>query len=93
MHRYMIMSPHTAEECTMAIKHFRDYHAGFLSHFDWGCYDNDHTAYRIVEADSHEEAKLAVPPLFREKTRVIQLTRFNPKKTSDPLHQTEKKPE
>ena len=86
MHRYIIMSPHTAEDCRMAVKHFREHHAGFLTHFEWGCYDNDHTAYLMLEAESHEDALQAVPPLWREKTRVVQLTHFNPKKTDDPLH-------
>lgn len=88
MHRYIVISSHTAEDCKAAVKHFREYHAGFLSQFEWGCYDNDHTAYQIVEAKSHEEAMLTVPPLFRDKTRVVQLTHFNPKKTQDPLHES-----
>ena len=90
MHRYLVISPHTAEDCRMAVKHFRDYHAGFLSHFEWGCYDNDHTAYQILEANNHEEALHAVPPLFRERARAIQLTHFNPRVKTDPLHEKEK---
>ena len=89
MPRFIVISSHTAEDCKLAVKHFREHHAGFLSHFEWGCYDNDHTAYLMLEADSHEEALQTVPPLFRPKTRVVQLTFFNPKKTSDPLHSTE----
>lgn len=55
--------------------------------FEWGCYDNDHTAYQILEADSHEEAMLTVPPLFRNKTRVVKLVHFNPKKAEDVTHE------
>jgi hypothetical protein len=86
MDRYIVISSHTAEDCKMAVKHFREHHAGFLSHFEWGCYDNDHTAYRIVEAESHEAAKMIVPPLFRDKTRVIKVVSFDPRKAGDPLH-------
>jgi len=78
MDRYIIISGHTAEDCRMAIKHFRQYHSVFLTHFEWGCYDNDHNAYAIIEADSHENALMAVPPLFRDKTRVIKLVHFKP---------------
>ena len=53
MDRYIVISEHTAEDCRMAVKHFRQYHANFLTHFEWGCYDNDHHAYAIIEADSH----------------------------------------
>ena len=86
MERYIVLSSHTAEDCRKAVKYFREYHAGFLTHFEWGCYDNDHTAYAIIEAENHEEAKMAVPPLFRDKTRVVKLTTFDPKKTNDPYH-------
>jgi hypothetical protein len=86
MDRYIVISSHTAEDCRLAVKHFKEYHAGFLTHFEWGCYDNDHTAYAIIEADSHEQALLSVPPLLREKTRVVKLTTFNPKGKSDPVH-------
>jgi len=86
MNRYIVMSSHTAEDCKMAVKQFRQYNAGFLTHFEWGCEDNDHTAYVIIEAQSHENAKMSVPPLFREKTRVVKVTYFDPMKTEDPFH-------
>lgn len=87
MDRYIVISSHTAEDCRMAIKHFREYHAGFLTHFEWGCYDNDHTAYAIIEAESHEHAMLAVPPILREKARVVKLTTFSPKAVKDTTHE------
>ena len=86
MPRYIVISPHTAEDCKLAVKHFREHHAGFLSHYEWGCYDNDHTAYLMLEADSHEDALLTVPPLFREKAHATQLTFFNPRTKDDPIH-------
>lgn len=86
MPRFIVISSHTAEDCRMAVKHFRDHHAGFLSHYEWGCYDNDHTAYLMLDAESHEEALNTVPPLFRSKARAIQLTTFNPKSKSDEVH-------
>ena len=86
MDNYLIISQHTAEDCTTAIKQFRKYNAGFLTHFEWGCMDNDHTAYAIIEADSHEQAGLSVPPLLREKSKVIMLTNFDPAETEDPYH-------
>ena len=87
MDRYIVISSHSAEDCRMAVKYFREYHAGFLTHFEWGCYDNDHTAYAIIEADSHEQAILSVPPFFRDKTKVVKLTTFKPSAKLDPTHQ------
>jgi hypothetical protein len=87
MEKYIIISQHTAEDCRAAVKHFREHHAGYLSHYLWGCYDNDHTAYLITDAGSHDEALLSVPPLFRPKAKAIKLTSFDPKKPGDKAHQ------
>lgn len=87
MERYILISSHTSQDCKMAIKHFMHYNPGFLTHFEWGCMDNDHSAYAIVEAESHESALMAVPTILREKTRVIKLTSFDPAKKGDRLHQ------
>jgi len=86
MDRYIVISEHTAEDCKMAVKHFLQYHAGFLTYFEWGCYDNDHHAYAIIEADSHEMAKMAVPPLFRDKAKVVKVVHFAPKQMQTPAH-------
>jgi hypothetical protein len=86
MDRYLLISEHTAEDCRVAVQHFIHYHAGFLTHFDWGCYDNDHHAYAVVEANSHEDAKLAVPPLFRDKTKAIKVVHFKPREGKDATH-------
>ncbi len=86
MDRYIVISEHTAEDCRMAVDHFRKYHAGFLTHFEWGCYDHDHHAYAFLEADSHERELMAVPPLFREKARAIKVTHFKPKQEGSSPH-------
>ncbi|HRI20453.1 MAG TPA: hypothetical protein PLA68_05845 [Panacibacter sp.] len=88
MNRYMVISGHTSEGCRQAVKYFAEFHAGYITHFEWGCKDDDHNAYAIIEADSHEQALLVVPPLFRDKAKVIKLTYFYPKKTGEEnIHQ------
>ncbi len=86
MNRYIVISSHTAEDCRMAVNQFREYNAGFLTRFEWGCKDNDHTAYAMIEAEDHENAKLTVPAFFRDKTRVVMLTNFDPAE-QDIIHQ------
>jgi len=87
MSHFIVKSAHTAEDCRMAVKHFREHHANFLTHYLWGCYDNDHTAYAIVDAETHEEAKMTVPPLFRDKAQVVKVVSFDPKKKGDAMHE------
>ena len=78
MENYIVISSHTADDCHLAVDHFMKYHAGFLTHFEWGCYDNDHHAYTFIEAGSHDEAKMSVPPLFRDKAKVIKVNHMIP---------------
>lgn len=90
MDRYIVISGHSAEDCRRAVKYFAEFHAGYITHFEWGCKDNDHNAYAIIEAESHEHAKMSVPPLFRDKAKVVKLTYFYPSKTGeDTLHKAE----
>ena len=89
MDRYIVISSHTEEDCRMAIKHFIEHHASFLTHFEWGCYDNDHSAYAIIEAENHDQALMSVPPLFRNKAKVIKTTRFEPKSLKDAANEAE----
>ncbi|MFI5152515.1 MAG: hypothetical protein ACHQET_04230 [Chitinophagales bacterium] len=86
MERYLVISPHTPEECRIAVKHFAQYNAGFLTHFEWGCYDHDHTAYAFIDANSHEEALLSVPPLLRQKAKAIKMVELVPKKIDPDMH-------
>lgn len=90
MDRYLVISNHTVEDCKMAINHFKEYHAVYLTHFEWGCLDDDHNAYAIVEADSHNHAKMAVPPFLREKAKVIKLTTFSKEEAPGNIHEIHK---
>lgn len=74
MERYLIESPHAAEDCDRVIQ---DLHAaGYLHHFEWGCKDNDHTAWAIVEAENLEHARQIIPWHIRNKARIVRLVRF-----------------
>lgn len=73
---YLIESPHTSEECLQTLQQVLA--AGYLTHFYWGCKAGDHTGYVILEADTKEEALLAVPAFVRQKAQVVELVRFDP---------------
>ncbi len=74
MKRFMIESPHPAEKCDQVIQ---DLHAaGYLHQFEWGCKENDHTGWAIVEAESMEHAKQIVPWYLRNQARIVEVARF-----------------
>ena len=75
MERFIIESPHPIEKCEQAIQ---DLHAaGYLHHFEWGCKDNDHTGWAIVEAENAEHARQIVPWYLRDKARIVHLVKFD----------------
>jgi hypothetical protein len=74
MERFIIESPHPARICEQAIKDI--YAAGYLHHFEWGCKDDDHTAWAIVEAENIEDARQIIPWYLRETARIVRLVKF-----------------
>jgi hypothetical protein len=76
MDRYLVISPHTAEDCVRALQQIEA--TGYITHFDWGCKDGDHTGWVIIEAESRTEALMVVPTAQRASARVIKLAKFRP---------------
>jgi hypothetical protein len=76
MDRYLVISPHTAEDCKRALKEVHA--AGYITHFDWGCMDGDHTGWVVLEAANAKEALMVVPSLQRHTARAIKLVKFAP---------------
>ncbi len=74
MERYLIETPHDARDCQMLVDQV--YAMGFLYHFDWGCEAGVHSGWAIIDAENEKEARLAVPPIVRNKARVIKLNKF-----------------
>ena len=76
MDRFLIISPHTDKDCSDALKQFL--YTGYITHFDWGCADGEHTGYAIIEAKDSKEALMAVPPSHRPAARTIRLNKYSP---------------
>ncbi|HET6273188.1 MAG TPA: hypothetical protein VFG32_09410 [Bacteroidota bacterium] len=76
MERYLIVSPHTDEDCMRVLQQIEA--TGYITRFDWGCKDGDHTGWVIVEATSKAEALMVVPTAQRAKAHVVKLTKFRP---------------
>jgi hypothetical protein len=74
MHRYIIETPHAAEDCERLVEQV--YAMGYLYNFDWGCKAGVHSGWAIIEAENEAQARLAVPPLVRRHARVVELTKF-----------------
>jgi hypothetical protein len=81
MQKFMIISPHTHEECTLVVK--QTLAIGYLTHFWWGCKSGDHTGYAMIEASTADEALLSIPTMIRKKGKAIGLVQFDPQKVKN----------
>ena len=81
MTRYLIEVTHENKKdaCDRAARVFQETGSHFLINADWGCSDDVHKAWFIVDVDSKEEALLIVPPPFRQAATAIALQKFGPK--------------
>jgi hypothetical protein len=75
MDRFLVTSPHTIEDCKDAIKQVL--YAGYITHFEWGCMDGDHTGWVIIDAENAKEALMVVPPGQRGKAKAVKLVKFS----------------
>lgn len=87
MPRFYIEVPHDPDKasCLRAIKALMESGSHFLTRAEYGCQDNDHTARVIVELDNKEEAFSVIPPLYRENSKVIQMSTFERSKVDKML--------
>ena len=76
MNRYLVVSPHTAGDCVKALKEITA--VGYITHFEWGCKDGDHTGWVILEAENPQQALMVVPSAQRHTAKATKLVKFSP---------------
>lgn len=62
--------------CARVVQVFLTSGSHFLSNADWGCLDDQHSAWMLVEVGSKNEALQIVPPAFRSHAKIVQLNKF-----------------
>jgi len=78
MSRFLIEVPHEnkKEACERAVQVFLESGSHFVTNADWGCHDDEHKAWFVVDMDSKEEVMTILPPLFRHDAKIIALEKF-----------------
>ena len=78
MPKFLIEVPHESEvvACARAVKVLLETGSHFLTHADFGCCDGVHSAWIVVDVDSHEEARNMLPLAYRRQASVVQLCKF-----------------
>ena len=78
MARFLIELSHEANEeaCVIAIKTLLSTGSHFLTHAEWGCKDEEHKCWIIADVNSKDEAQAILPPVYRNKAKIIKLFRY-----------------
>lgn len=78
--RFLIEVPHenTEQACNLAIEVFKATGSHFVTNAEWGCHDDVHMAWMLVDLDSKQEALAILPPAFREVAKVTAVERLSP---------------
>ena len=76
MAEYMIIAPHTPEECLKVLDEQLAMGPQSLAKWEWGCMAGDHTGYAIVEAASDSAAAKMVPAEVQAKAKIVKLNKF-----------------
>ena len=78
MKRYLIETPHKAEDCLKALDEELAKGTDVLGKFDFGCMAGDHTGYAIIDAKTREEALNIVPTFLQGNARIVEVAKFTP---------------
>ena len=78
MAKYLIELAHeaTVEACTTTIQTLLSTGSHFLTNAEWGCKDEEHKCWIIVDVNSKEEARAILPPVYRNEAKIIKLIRY-----------------
>ncbi len=75
--QYLVEVSHTPETCLEALDETREMGREKLNQWSWGCSDDDHTGYLLLNARSKEEALQNVPPSQRHEAKVVELKKYS----------------
>lgn len=73
--RFIVIAPHTKEECLKALDEAKAVGIKFLEKCDWGCMAGDHTGYILTDAKDEASLRKTLPPSWTS-VRVISLNKF-----------------
>lgn len=76
LERFLIISPHTPDQCLKALDEVEAKSPKLLAKMDWGCMAGDHTGYVEVQAANEEAARDMLPENARSAAKIVKLNKF-----------------
>jgi hypothetical protein len=79
MARFLIEVPHenTEQACNRAVQIFKETGSHFVTNAEWGCHDDEHKAWMIVELDDKDQARAILPLEFRSVAKITAVDRLS----------------
>ena len=95
MARFLIEVPHESEvvSCYRAIRVLLESGSHFLTHADFGCEDGVHKAWIVMEADSKDDARNSLPPVYRRQATIVKLCKFGLEELPDLMRHHDERPD
>jgi hypothetical protein len=78
MKRYLIETPHKAEDCLKALDEELAMGPKVLGKFEYGCAAGDHTGYAIIDAKTREDAVKLVPTFLQNSAKIVEVATYTP---------------
>jgi len=75
---YLVQIKHTPEQCVTTLNGVKSKGDAFLSKFEWGCMQGDHTAYAFLEGKSEEDVKMMLPKDVQALAKIEKVDKFTP---------------
>ncbi len=78
MPRFLIEVPHEnrKDACDFAVRIFLETGSHFMTNADWGCGDDVHKAWFVLDVENRDQALSILPAVFRKTASIIELQRF-----------------
>jgi len=78
MKRYLIETPHKAEDCLRVLDEELAKGPEVLDKFEYACMAGDHTGYAIIDANTRDDAAKLVPTFLLESAKIVEVAKFTP---------------
>jgi hypothetical protein len=73
---YLVTVPHTPEQCLATLDDMKGKGDAFLSKFEFGCMDGDHTAYAFIEGTSPDNVRKMLPEKEQKAAKITKVNKM-----------------
>lgn len=82
MPRYLLEVPHGPDDCASELASLLAYNREIIAQFEWGCDDQTHAGWALVEAPDKTSARMLLPMVLRGKAKVVRVSRVAPEEVT-----------